>query len=215
MEYRSKLDLTENVRIVTIGEYDACACCAPHVAKSGEVGIIRILDFVKHRGGTRISMTAGIRAVRDARERYEIIRRVSGLLSVPKTEIDKGCERVISELEALKSSLKEERSLRYLTEAEKIPETRGNLVLLYESAGFDDLKTLANALISRIGGILVLLSGKDGEYRHLTVSRTRNLTEIREDMNQALAGRGGGKPEALQGSFSASLEKIKAYFNAE
>ena len=215
MEYRSKLDLTENVRIVTIGEYDACACCAPHVAKSGEVGIIRILDFVKHRGGTRISMTAGIRAVRDARERYEIIRRVSGLLSVPKTEIDKGCERVISELEALKSSLKEERNLRYLTEAEKIPETRGNLVLLYESAGFDDLKTLANALISRIGGILVLLSGKDGEYRHLTVSRTRNLTEIREDMNQALAGRGGGKPEALQGSFSASLEKIKAYFNAE
>ncbi len=212
LEYRSKLDLTENVRIVTIGNYDACACCAPHVSRSGEVGIIRILDFVKHRGGTRITMTAGIRAVKDARERYEIIRRVSGLLSVPKTEIDKGTERLLSELEALKLALKEERSARYLSEAEKIPATDGNLVLHYENAGFDELKTLANALISRVGGILVLLSGKDGDFKHLTVSKSRNLTEIREDMNKSLSGRGGGKPEALQGSLFASLEKIKEYF---
>ena len=212
MEYRSKLELTDNVRIVKIGEYDSCACCAPHVARSGEVGIIRILDFVKHRGGTRITMTAGIRAVRDARERYEIIRRVSGLLSVPKTDIDRGTERLLSELEALKLQLKEERSSRYLSEAEKIPACENNLVLHYESAGFDELKTLANALISRIGGILVLLSGKDGDFKYLIVSRTKNLTQIREEMNKELIGRGGGKPEALQGSFLSSLEKIKEYF---
>ena len=212
MKYRSKLDLTENVRIVAIGNYDACACCAPHVSRSGEVGIIRILDYVKHRGGTRITMTAGARAVRDARERYEIIRRVSGLLSVPKNERDKGTERLLSELEALKLSLKEERSARYLSEAERIPETDGNIVLHYESAGFDELKTLANALISRIGGILVLLSGKEGDFKYLIVSKNKNLTEIREDMNKTLSGRGGGKPEALQGSFATSLEKIKEYF---
>lgn len=29
LEYRSKLDLTENVRIVTVPGYDVCACCAP------------------------------------------------------------------------------------------------------------------------------------------------------------------------------------------
>ena len=212
LEYRSKLDLKENVRIVTIGEYDACACCAPHVARSGEVGIIRILDYTKHRGGTRITMTAGIRAVRDARSRYEIIRRVSGLLSVPKTEIDKGTERLISELEAAKLALKEERNARYLSEAEKIGATEGNLVILFENAGFDELKTLANALISRVGGILVLLSGKLGDFKYLIVSKSRNLSEIRDDMNKKLSGRGGGKPEALQGSFSSSLEEIKAYF---
>jgi len=210
--YRSKLDLTENVRIVKIGEYDSCACCAPHVKRSGEVGIIRILDFTKHRGGTRITITAGIRAVRDARERYEIIRRVSGLLSVPKTDIDKGVERLLSELEEARLQLKEARCARYLSEAEKIEKTDGNLTLLFENAGFDELKTLANALVSRVGGILVLLSGKEGDYKHLTVSRTINLTEIRNDMNQKLNGRGGGKPEALQGSFKASLDEIKKYF---
>ena len=54
MTYRAKLDLTENVRIVTIGDVDACACCAPHVAYTGEIGLIKILEFEKHRGGTRI-----------------------------------------------------------------------------------------------------------------------------------------------------------------
>ena len=82
----------------------------------------------------------------------------------------------------------------------------------YEDAGFDELKILANALISRVGGILVLLNGKDGDFKHLPVSRSRNLTEIRDDMNKALGGRGGGKPDALQGSLSASLEEIKKYF---
>jgi len=212
LEYRSKLDLSENVRIVTIGDYDACACCAPHVAKSGEVGIIRILDYVKHRGGTRLTITAGIRAVKDARERYEIIRRVSGLLSVPKNEIDKGTERLLSELEELKLSLKDERAARYISEAEKIPATDKNLVLHFENAGFDELKIIANTLISRVGGILVLLSGKEGDFKHLTVSKSVNLTEIREDMNKSLGGRGGGKPEALQGSLGAGLEEIKKYF---
>ena len=32
LEYRSKLELTENVRIVEIGDIDRCACCAPHIA---------------------------------------------------------------------------------------------------------------------------------------------------------------------------------------
>ena len=39
LEYRAKLDLTENVRIVSIGDYDKCACCAPHVEKTGEIGL--------------------------------------------------------------------------------------------------------------------------------------------------------------------------------
>ena len=52
LSYRSKLDLTENVRIVEVEGYDLCACCAPHVSRTGEIGLVKILDFEKHRGGT-------------------------------------------------------------------------------------------------------------------------------------------------------------------
>jgi alanyl-tRNA synthetase len=65
LNYRSKLDITDNVRIVQIGDVDACACCAPHVSATGEIGLIKMLHFEKHRGGTRIWMSAGYRALAD------------------------------------------------------------------------------------------------------------------------------------------------------
>ena len=67
LEYRSKLDLTENVRIVTIEGVDVCACCAPHVSRTGEIGLIKITDFMRHRGGVRLTMLAGRRAFLDYR----------------------------------------------------------------------------------------------------------------------------------------------------
>lgn len=67
LEYRSKLELTENVRIVEIGDVDRCACCAPHVSRTGEVGVIKILDCQRHRGGVRVSVVCGMDAVEDYR----------------------------------------------------------------------------------------------------------------------------------------------------
>ena len=67
LEYRSKLDLTENVRIVTIPGCDVCACCAPHVNATGEIGVIKLLSSMRHRGGIRIWMAAGQMSLEDYR----------------------------------------------------------------------------------------------------------------------------------------------------
>ncbi|MGN1080474.1 MAG: alanyl-tRNA editing protein, partial [Acutalibacteraceae bacterium] len=59
ISYRSKLDLKEKVRIVTIPGIDCCACCAPHVKSTGSVGIIKITDFMRYKGGTRLHARCG------------------------------------------------------------------------------------------------------------------------------------------------------------
>ena len=59
LDYRSKLDLTEQVRIVTIAGCDVCACCAPHVTCTGEIGLVKLVDAMRHRGGIRLWMVAG------------------------------------------------------------------------------------------------------------------------------------------------------------
>lgn len=59
LDYRSKLDLKENVRIVEIKGVDVCACCARHVKSTGEIGIIKILDFEKYKGGVRLIVKCG------------------------------------------------------------------------------------------------------------------------------------------------------------
>ena len=90
LQYRSKLELTENVRIVTIGDVDCCACCAPHVAFTGEIGVIKILDFERYKGGVRCHMLCGETALEDYRDKYRNVQSVSLALCVPQNETAQG-----------------------------------------------------------------------------------------------------------------------------
>ncbi|MBQ6637989.1 MAG: hypothetical protein IJH82_04975 [Lachnospiraceae bacterium] len=65
LEFRSKLELTEGVRLVEIEGYDLCACCAPALCTTGEIGAVKVIDTMPHRGGTRITLIAGEKAYKD------------------------------------------------------------------------------------------------------------------------------------------------------
>ncbi len=212
MQYRSKLDITENVRIVRIGEYDSCACCAPHVKRTGEIGIIKILDFAKLRGGIRIHIAAGRRAVRVFSDFYKNAQAVSELLSVPKSEIGAGVKKLTEELSALRSEYTDYRLSVILSEAEKLDATEGNRVVVFQNANMDELISFSNASLDKVGGILVLLSGTDGNFKYVISSRQQDLRSMAKDINKSLLGRGGGKPNMIQGSFLSELEDIKKYF---
>ena len=212
LEYRSKLDLTENVRIVNIGDYDSCACCAPHVAATGEVGLIKILDAEKLRGGMRIHIRAGIRAYREVAKMQETLSEISHMLSLPRLDTADGVRKLLSDYETKKSELKAAREKYFEREAELVTPTDGNLVLAFDDATQDDLRTLANAAISKIGGILVLLSGTDGAYRFVLASRSVDLrTEVKK-ITAALGGGGGGSSIMAQGTLAATLTDIEKYF---
>ena len=81
---------------------DLCACCAPHVNRTGEVGVIKILDFMRHRGGVRIFMKCGFDALRDYREKYRSVYEVSGLLSAKQGEISAAVERVLGDNDTIR-----------------------------------------------------------------------------------------------------------------
>ena len=212
IQYRSKLEITDGVRLVKIGEVDTCACCAPHVARTGEIGLIKILDFMKHRGGTRIWMVAGQRTLNDYRLRYDNIKRISGMLSTPQLETANTLESYISDNESLKASLKSARLRIAELEAERITVTEGSAVFYLPDFNIPELIAFSNVANKRIGKITVALSGEEGDYKYVISSHTVNLREISEEINNALSGRGGGRPEMIQGSFGATLEEIKKFF---
>ena len=85
MAYRAKLDLTEGVRMVQIGGdedvRDRCACCAPHVDTTGEIGMIKMLDFIHYKGGVRIHMLCGPWALQDYRRRYTAVATIAAAMS--------------------------------------------------------------------------------------------------------------------------------------
>ena len=213
MNYRSKLDLTENVRIVEVEGYDLCACCAPHVAYTGEIGLIKILDFEKHRGGLRINIAAGYRALRDYREKYRNVLKMSALFSEPQATVSTAAESFLSSYEELKAKLKASGLNNARLEAKMIPDTDGSLVCYYPDMNMDELRELVNTAKSKISGIFVALTGKDGDYKYIMTSNAIDLAPIYKRINADLSGRGGGRDNMIQGSFSADLDTVTRYFS--
>ena len=215
MNYRSKLDLTENVRIVEVEGYDLCACCAPHVAYTGEIGLIKILDFEKHRGGLRINIAAGYRALRDYREKYRNVLKISALFSEPQATVSTAAESFLSSYEELKAKLKASGLNNARLEAKMIPDTDGSLVCYYPDMNMDELRELVNCAKSKVSGILVALCGNEGDYKYIMTSNAIDLAPIYKRINADLSGRGGGRDNMIQGSFSADLDTVTRYFSEE
>ena len=212
LTYRSKLDITENVRIINIGEIDSCACCAPHVSRTGEIGMIMILDYEKLRGGMRIHISAGKRAYRIYRKMYENLADISHMLSVPRLNTADAVEKTLSDLEEKKMEYKASRIAYFEREADLIKESSGNIVLSFSDATQDELRALANKAIDKVGGILVLLSKNEDGYKYLLASKSVDLKNEIKKINAALCGRGGGSSVMVQGSFGATLAEINDFF---
>lgn len=214
LDYRSKLDLTEDVRIVTIEGYDVCACCAPHVDRTGEIGVIKLLDAIKYKGGTRINMLSGYDAVEDYNARFKSTAAVSVLLKSKQSEIKEAVERILEELNSEKQAQTELKKQLIRLKKASIQPTDGDLVLFEEGMDMLNLRILVNETIELCGGICAAFSGNDNDgYNYVMASKTVPMRAKSKEINSALNGRGGGSDEMIQGSVKASADEIRAYFN--
>ena len=140
------------------------------------------------------------------------LSRISHLTSTPKLSCGEAVERVVSELEEVKYLLKNSRLKSFLREAQTIEPSEGNLLRLYPDAALDELRVLANEAVDRVGGILILLSGEENNYKYLLASGSVDLRAEAKNINAALCGKGGGSSAMIQGGFSTELKNIKSYF---
>lgn len=212
LQYRSKLDLTENVRIVDIGDVDSCACCAPHVAFTGEVGFVKLVDAVKRKEGSRIRMLAGKRA-------YDYIAKISSeasavsvMLSAPVTDISTEVEKLLNSKCALDSKITAMGKEMAELLASSFIGTEKNAVFYYPSLDVEAMRTFVNSCSEKVKGTLVALSGDEGDYKYVLHNATGDFGDVVKNANSALNGRGGGKAPMASGSYKTSLLEIKKYF---
>ena len=212
LSYRAKLDLTENVRLVEIEDTDLCACCAPHVKKTGEVGLIKIRSAMHHKGGMRLFAAAGIDALRDYRQKEKSVVEISHLLSVPENEVAPAVSALLAANGKLKGEKNEALRLFAASMAESLKETENNACLFFETREIRVLRDAALAALSKVGGAIVVCGGEDGAYSYVIASKSIDLRQKAKEYNEALSGRGGGNAEMIQGSFAATKAEIEAYF---
>lgn len=213
LDYRSKLDLTENVRLVEVEGVDLCACCAPHVSRTGEVGVIKLLDFMRHRGGVRIWLKAGADALRDYRARYTDTAAISGLLNLPQDKLVSGTERLLAQRDELKSELIGLRRQAMEARAAALEPVEGDL-LLFADGDDADLRVLVNAGMEKCGGVCAVFSGTEGDYRFVMGSRTRDMRAFAKDIREPLSARGGGQETMISGRSAADRVTLETFFAA-
>ncbi len=210
-DYRSKLELTENVRLVEIENIDLCACCAPHVKRTGEIGVIKILDFMRHRGGVRLVAKSGYDALKDYREKYKNIYEISNLLSAKQNETPSAVERVKKELDEAHRELYNFK----LSVAQNVDiniNSNGN-VSYFISNNFDSdmLRTVVNSGMNKTR-LCIAFSGSDSEgYSYIAGSLSLDMKNIAKLINTKLFGRGGGRDTMIQGKLSAVKEQITEF----
>ena len=210
--YRSKKELTGQVRIVEFPGTDICACCGTHVAYTGEIGAVKFLSVVKFRQGVRVEMISGKRVIDYFSKIAKENSKVSVLLSAKPQETSKAVERLQEENFRLKGKIFDMEAEIFQAEAEKWAGA-GSVLIFKKNMESDSVRKLADAVMQTCCGCCAVFSDNgDGTYKYAMGEKDGNLREFTKEMNQVLNGRGGGKPFFVQGSVSSSEEEIRKFF---
>ena len=210
LEYRSKIEIEGQVRIVTVPGYDVCACCAPHVKRTGEIGLIKLVNRMNYKGGERITMLCGFRALRDYETKLTNAKEIGALLCEKEDRIAEAVRRQKEELERQK--YENGRLLQQILayRAKETPVIDPVTVAFAEDLTGSAPREFMNLLLDQGAPVSAVFAGSDdGGYRYVIGSRSRDVRPLGKELNARFRGRGGGKPEMIQGSLSGKMEEIR------
>ena len=213
-EYRSKKFIPGLVRLVAFPGADCCACCGTHVLRAGQVGLVKLLSCQKFREGVRMELLCGKRAFDYLSGTWEQNLAVSRALSAKPLQTHAAVERLKGELESVKLRAA---TLETADFARKGAEYagKGDVVLFEGDMSADSVRRLCDAVLDTCGGRCAVFAGEDGNFKYAVGIREGDIRPLVKELNGALNGRGGGKPNFAQGSVAAKEADIQAFFEKD
>ena len=212
IEYRSKKELSGDIRLVEIKDIDICACCAPHVKSTGEIQLFKITSFENYKEGVRINYLCGLRAIENYDESLENLKSISKALSVKQGDESKGVEKLLSDDRLLKD--KNAFLLKKLVEKEieKADFSKESVFILLPDYLKDFLRYAMDLAKEKSKGrIGVFCEDESHMARFLIESETEDLRELNSVLKEKYSAKGGGKPNSIQGTVE-SCTRLKELF---
>lgn len=209
MKYRSKIEIEGQVRIVEIPEIDRCACCAPHVRTTAEVGLLKIQSCDRHRGGCRLTIICGMRALKDYQQKQESVGKVSAALSAKPDKIAEAVKNLQEQQTSLREQLNRIQAMYLQEKLEKVNAEDKYVCIFEESLDSIAMRNFVNDAMERCVGICGAFIGSDDKgYHYILGSKVMDVREISKKLNVQFAGKGGGKPQMVQGSLMGKEKEI-------
>ncbi len=214
--YRSKKELQGKIRIVEIQDCDICACCAPHVQTTGNVGLIKITNAIRYKGGMRLWIACGMRALEDYNQKEASVVQISNMLSAKQQEVTEAVKRLTEEIQQLKekAAKMQERLVMGYLESEKAvlkENPNANLLLFEKELDTMAMRNFVNAGMELTKGVCGAFVGDEKQGFRYVLGSSGDIREIGKKLNAAFQGKGGGKPPMIQGSLVGEEEKIREF----
>ena len=214
--YRSKKELQGKIRIVEIQDCDICACCAPHVKTTGNVGLIKITNAIRYKGGMRLWIACGMRALEDYNQKEASVVQISNMLSAKQQEVTDAVKRLTEEIQQLKekAAKMQERLVMGYLESEKVvlkENPNANLLLFEKELDAMAMRNFVNAGMELTKGVCGAFVGDEKQGFRYVLGSSGDIREIGKKLNAAFQGKGGGKPPMIQGSLVGEEEKIREF----
>ena len=216
MDYRSKIEIEGQVRIVRIPGYDVCACCAPHLKTTGEIGLIKFVQSQNYKGGVRITMLSGDRAFWDYCGKEEKIKQIMVSLAAKEELVTEAVEHLKEENSNLKQKLHEQQKNMLKRIAEQVSEEEHTVCVFDETLEGAAPRDLMNMILEKGAAICAVFAGNEQTgFRYVIGSQDIDLRNLCKALNTGFEGRGGGKPFMVQGSLKGKQSDIKKMIDME
>ncbi len=210
LEYRSKIEIEGQVRIVTVPGYDVCACCAPHVKRTGEIGMLKVMNYQNYKGGVRISILCGFRALEAFRQKSEIISELMGIFTTNQEAIVDNVTKLKAANQSLKSELGTAKAELMDYKIASLPTDIDNAILFEADLDSNAARGCVNKLVEKYSGVSAVFTGNDDNgYSFIIGSKNVDCNNIAAALRNKLEARGGGKPVMVQGSVKAARKDIE------
>ena len=209
--YRSKKEINEALRLVEIEGIDCCACCAPHVRSTSEIGLIKILKAIKHKQGVRIWFICGYRAYQDYHQKHLQAMHISQKLSLPSDDLTHGIDRLINENNDLKQEISKLKKQSIDLQIQSLSVQDFHLVFVEELDRSLQLY-YCNQLLDLAHRFSAVFVGKENNYRFYITSH-EDARLLLENLKEHFEVKGGGKKDMVQGQIQGSKEDVEELLN--
>lgn len=210
LAYRSKIEIEGQVRIVTIPGYDVCACCAPHVRRTGEIGSLKVMNVQSYKGGVRVSILCGFRALDAFRQKADIITELMAEFSTSQDAILDNVKKLKGANQTMKNQLAAAKQKLMEYKVSAIPEDSENAILFEADLETPVVRGVVNGLVEKFAGISAVFVGNDENgYQFIVGSKNKDCRQIAATLREKLSARGGGSDKMIQGSVAATQLQIE------
>ncbi|WP_339105368.1 alanine--tRNA ligase [Haloterrigena salinisoli] len=204
--YQGGIPPGEQIRLIQVAD-DIQACGGTHVARTGDIGSIKILNTERVQDGVeRITFAAGEAAIESTQRTEDALYEAAEILDVSPEDVPETAERFFEEWKARGKEIEDLTEQLAAARAggggggEEVEVGDRTAVVDRIDADMDELRATANALVEE-GKIAVLGSGQSGAQFVVAVpdDSSVNAGEVVGELAGRVGGGGGGPPDFAQG----------------